>query len=125
QYLERIDIRGLRGWKGQSVQFKFPVTAVVGENGSGKSTVLKVAATAYEKSKESGYFPSDFFLDTHWDVLTDIDLGYQIKLGDQNYSFRIRKPTKRWSFPEKRFKRPVYWFDVARTLPLDATAGYA
>ena len=125
QFLERVDINGLRGWQGQVVQFKFPVVAIVGENGAGKSTVLKVAAAAYDKAKEVGYFPSDFFLDTHWDTLTGIELGYQIKLGEQTQNFKIRKPTKRWSFPEKRYKRGVFWFDVARTLPLDATAGYA
>lgn len=124
QFLERIDIAGLRGWTGQAVLFKFPIVALVGENGLGKSTVLKVAATAYG-GKNNAYFPSDFFLETHWDKLKGIDLGYQIKVGDSNFSYRTRKPTERWSFPDKRYERPVFWFDVARTLPLDATAGYA
>jgi len=122
-FLERVEITGLRGWTGQSIVFKFPVVAVVGENGAGKSTVLKVAATAYDP--QDGYYPSAFFLDTHWDTLKGIDLGYQIRLGAQSFSFSIRKPSKRWSFPEKRYKRKIFWFDVARTLPLDATAGYA
>ncbi|PCC84080.1 AAA family ATPase, partial [Pseudomonas aeruginosa] len=37
--LEWIELTGIRGWSGQRVDFGFPVVALVGENGSGKSTV--------------------------------------------------------------------------------------
>jgi predicted ATPase len=125
ELIERVEINGLRGWTGQSVQFRFPVTAIVGENGTGKSTVLKAAAAAYIGNGGKGYFPSDFFPNTHWDDVSDVTLSYRIKRGDDTNSFSLRKPSKRWSFPENRYERNVFWFDVSRTLPLDASAGYA
>ena len=125
QFLEQIEITGLRGWSGQAIQFRYPVVAVCGENGTGKSTVLKVAASAYDPRHAKGYYPSDFFLSTHWDDISGVALTYRIKRGADTVSFSLKKPTKRWSYPEKRYERNVYWFDVARTLPLDASAGYA
>ncbi|MFD0567948.1 AAA family ATPase [Kitasatospora saccharophila] len=54
-FLERVQIDGLRGWVGEGVDFRFPVVAIAGENGAGKSTVLKVAAAAYEASQKDGH----------------------------------------------------------------------
>lgn len=125
QFLESVEIGGVRGWSGQSINFRFPVVAIVGENGAGKSTVLKVAASAYDPKQGKGYYPSDFFPSTHWDDVSGVDLGFRIRRGDDTKSFSIRKPSKRWSFPETRYSRDIFWFDVSRTLPLDAAAGYA
>ena len=36
QFLEMLEIKGLRGWTGQAITFNFPVVAIVGENGAGK-----------------------------------------------------------------------------------------
>jgi len=71
QFLQAVSIDGLRGWAGQSVEFKFPVIAVVGENGSGKSTLLKTCACAYEneRAESKRFYPSIFFIDTHWDSI--------------------------------------------------------
>jgi recombinational DNA repair ATPase RecF len=38
--LEWIEIHNMRGWTGQKVEFKFPIVAIVGENGSGKSSII-------------------------------------------------------------------------------------
>jgi len=119
-----VDINGLRGFTGQAINFNFPVAAIVGENGTGKSTILKVAACAYEnKSSEGTYYPSTFFIQTHWDKIQDVILSFRIKQGSE--AFRIKKPSQRWSLPTKRYKRHVYIQDISRTLPLDATVGYA
>jgi predicted ATPase len=45
--LEWVEIEGLRGWEGQRFSLPFPIMAVVGENGAGKSTVLQCAASVY------------------------------------------------------------------------------
>lgn len=82
QFIERVEISGLRGWGGQSVQFRYPVTAIVGENGTGKSTILKAAASAYDPKLGIGYYPSDFFLSTHWDQVSGVSLSYRIRLGN-------------------------------------------
>jgi hypothetical protein len=47
--LDWIEIKGLRGWTGQRFDLQFPIMALVGDNGSGKSTVLQAAASVYGK----------------------------------------------------------------------------
>ncbi len=126
KFLEFVEIHGLRGWTGQTIQMQYPVVAVIGENGTGKSTVLKAAASAYEQpNKKNTYYPSTFFPVTPWDKVEGVALGYRVREGNAVRTFRLSKPAQRWSFPDKRVIRNVFLFDVSRTLPLDASAGYA
>jgi predicted ATPase len=126
QFLQMVQITGLRGWSGQAVEFNFPVVAVVGENGSGKSTLLKAAASIYDNDDtDKRFYPSSFFVDTVWDTIQGVQIDYRIKRGPNIESFRITKPTQRWRIPENGPKRNVFLLDIARTLPLDASVGYA
>jgi predicted ATPase len=126
QFLQMVQIDGLRGWSGQSVELNFPVVAVVGENGSGKSTLMKVAACVYDnKEKDKRFYPSTFFVETHWDKIRGVKIDFRVKRGPNVESFRITKPTQRWRVPDNGPKREVFLLDIARTLPLDASVGYA
>ena len=61
KHLESIELKNVRGWNGKKIDFKFPITAIVGENGMGKTTILQAAASVYKSPDERGYFDSDFF----------------------------------------------------------------
>ena len=63
KFLRSIKIENIHGWTGQEVKFNFPVVAIVGENGIGKSTFLKAAACAYKNTP----FPKQYtILSNKW-----------------------------------------------------------
>lgn len=123
--LEWIEIEGLRGWKGERLTFDFPITALVGENGVGKSTVLQAVAASYSAGDET-FFPSDFFPDTPWEQVRDTEIRACVKEGNSgSVQTSVRKPTERWRGHDERKVRPVLYVDLRRIQPFVARTGYA
>lgn len=127
-FINSIEINGIHGWQGQTLRFNFPVTVLVGENGVGKSTFLKAAACAYRNLAGNTFYPSNMFVSTQWDesALANATITYDVRQGNENRKLIWRKKND-WGFTPKSGKpeRNVYFLDISRTLPLDATAGYA
>jgi predicted ATPase len=123
--LEWLEIDGLRGWTGQKFELKFPIMAIVGENGAGKSTVLQAAASVYRAhvSKDER-FASDFFPSTTWDEVTDAKIRYAVKEGPNDRVDTIRKLTKRWLGNKERREREVRYIDLSRVQPVAGRLGY-
>lgn len=124
--LEWLEISGIRGWTGQRVDFKFPIVALVGENGSGKSTVLQAAAAVYKaKNKKEENFASDFFPDTPFEKITGASIRFSYREGDRSQTKAVRKPTDRWRGNPERPERKVEYVDLSRIQPVSARVGYS
>ncbi|MCO6415129.1 AAA family ATPase [Siccirubricoccus sp. KC 17139] len=124
--LEWMELINLRGWNGHRVEFAFPIVAIVGENGSGKSTILQAAAASYRSPGRSKRmkFASDFFPDTPWDQIKDARITYSVREGATSVQDSVRKPDKRWRGNPERRERRTYYIDLSRIQPLSARAGY-
>lgn len=121
--LEWLEISGVRGWTGQRIDFQFPIVALVGENGSGKSTILQSAAAAYRSTPRDMY-ASDFFPDTPYERVEGATIRYSYRIGQDSQQKTVRKPTNRWRGNPDRPERAVKYVDLRRIQPVGARVGY-
>lgn len=125
KHLESIELKNVRGWTGQKIEFKFPITAVVRENGMGKSTIIQAAASVYKSQTDNrGFFASDFFPDTPWEELKRVEINAVIKEGGSSHNISIRKHTARWRGNDVRKERYVRFLDLKRITPIYSKQGY-
>jgi predicted ATPase len=116
QYLCKVILKRVRGFTDEPVSFDFPVTAVIGPNGGGKTTVLGAAACAYIDITPRRYFAKSGKYDS-----TMQDWVIEYELIDRNLNAResIRRTASfrnaRWN--RDAVERPVLVFDVSRTVP--------
>ncbi|MFC4821570.1 ATP-dependent nuclease [Dokdonella ginsengisoli] len=71
KYLLKLNIANVRALREQIITFDFPVSALIGPNGGGKTTILGAAATAYASVKPRQFFAKSGKFDesmTNWKV---------------------------------------------------------
>ena len=123
--LDAIEINGIRGWSGQHIDFPFPIVALVGENGAGKSTVLQAAASIYRGEPKRMKFASSFFPDTPWERIERASIKWWVREGHTSREGSVRKESTRWRGNPDRRERHVENIDLSRIQPVSARVGYS
>lgn len=117
QFVKKVRLRNVRGFVDEVVEFKYPVTALVGTNGGGKSTILGASALSYKNVRPGQFFPKAFLGDesmSDWSV--EIELVEKAQVADKTISRTARFSQSKWrrdGFPE----RHVEYVEIQRTVP--------
>lgn len=116
KYLLKLTLNPVRGFQNETIKFDFPVTALIGPNGGGKTTILGAAACAYISEKPGRFFSKSGSLDNsmqNWRInyeLIDRDVNPKDSLF-KSCKFKSRK----WY--RDNMNREVAVFGVSRTVP--------
>ncbi|CAA7626026.1 conserved hypothetical protein [Candidatus Terasakiella magnetica] len=124
KYLLKASIVKIRGFFGEDITFDFPITALIGPNGGGKSSVLGTAGCAYKTIKPGTFFPKSAVGDESMS-------GWRVEYEIVDKKINARQLTKRSSnFRQAKWvrgevvDRDVLFFGIERTVPAGEKARY-
>jgi predicted ATPase len=116
KYLSRLTLKRVRSFTDREVTFDFPVTALVGPNGGGKTTILGAAALTYRSVPPSRFFAKSGKYDSS---MKDWSVEYQLIDRDLNPRLPVPRTAsfKQAKWNRTAVEREVLIFGVERTVP--------
>ena len=123
-FVKKVILRNVRGFSEQYLDFRYPVTGLIGTNGGGKSTILGATALAYKNVKPGQFFPKASVGDNS---MSEWSIEYEL-IDKQNYPNRNLMRTARFAqakwrrsdFPD----RNVEYIEIQRTVPAGELSKY-
>lgn len=116
KYLYKVSLTKVRGFENQVVTFDFPVTALIGPNGGGKTTILGAVACAYKSIRPRFFFARSGRLD---ETMQDWKIEYEVIDKRLNPRDTVKRSARfhrsRWT--RDAFTRSTAVFGVSRTVP--------
>lgn len=117
RYMPTLRLSNVRSFINQTINFDFPVTAIIGTNGGGKSTILGAIALAYKGVKPGDFFPKSNIGDTsmaNWRI--DFDLLDRKINPSGTFQRSARFVSAKWR-RENVVERDVVVIPIQRTVP--------
>lgn len=124
KYLPSLRLSNVRSFSNQQINFDFPVTAIIGTNGGGKSTILGAVALAYKDVKPGDFFPKSNIGDTS---MANWRIDYDIIDRTINKSTAIQRNARFVSAKWRRdavAERNVVVIPIQRTVPANEQARF-
>ncbi|SCB29781.1 AAA domain-containing protein, putative AbiEii toxin, Type IV TA system [Bradyrhizobium yuanmingense] len=116
QYLAKMVLKKVRGFSDEPISFDFPVTAIIGPNGGGKTTVLGAAGIIYKDVAPRTFFSKSGKYDAR---MQDWSIEYELTNRKVAPKDHIRRTASFKSLKWNRdaMDRQVLVFGVSRTVP--------
>ncbi len=123
--LRQVHVEGFRGHLNTNIAFESPITAFCGLNGSGKSTILQLCATAYRAPSANAwhYYIKDFMVVGTLDpnpFTHDATVEFSFCMPDQkeqSLTLSRNSTARRWRGYPRRPTRQVLFAGVGLYLP--------
>lgn len=117
KYITSVTLNNVRSFGRQTISFSFPVTALIGTNGGGKSTVLGALALAYKSIKPGTFFPKSNVSDSSMaDWRIDYELIDKTKAPKSTLARNARFVAAKW-VRDNLLDRSVIVAPIQRTVP--------
>ena len=118
--LRNVYIEKLKGLTNVEITFNKSLTAIMGINGAGKSTILHALACVYSRYEKGEDYKFSYFFTPNPDALW-VNSSFRITNYDENTDKEVtkhyKKNAKRWINYSKRPKRDVYYFGIDTCIP--------
>lgn len=124
--IRRMTIDGFRGINGLTIEPQFPILAISGLNGSGKSTIGQIVLSAYRKPSTStsykrfyvrDFFPASLADPNPFQANASVAFGYETDDPESPQELTVRRAVSEWSGYKRQPERTCFYIGFTLYIP--------